>query len=196
MSHTHWWFIHISINISGIPNQHSPLKARLPPGMNKTSWSVINLLPEKQKSPPSALSWLAVCMNKTFQIMAKCLLAIAVMIAELALWLSDKITIPQIHGMPGNITHHILYKLDVRNVKKQTSLGQDRDFMPTRHSVLELFGILKVFGILLYLLVQSIFRDMLRWNYTHARCDDTGCYFSLVPPKKYGKPRLGESTLT
>ena len=29
-------------------------------------------------------------------------------------------------------------------------------------------------------------------------CIDTGCFFKLVPPKKlkYGKPRLGESTLT
>ena len=137
-----------SISVA-FPISTSPLKARLPPAMNKTSWSVMNLLPEKQKSPPSPLSWLAVCMNKTFQIMAKCLLAIVLMIAELALWLSDKITIPQIHGMPGNITHRILYKLDVSNMKKQTSLRQDRDFMPTRHSVLELFGILKVFGILL-----------------------------------------------
>ena len=107
-------------------------------------------------------------------------------------WLSDKITIPQIHGMPGNITHRILYKLVVRNVKKQTSLRQDRDFMPTSHSVLEHFVILKVFAILLYLHVLSIFRDMLRWNYTHARCDDTGCYFSLVPPQKsYSMENLG-----
>ena len=25
---------------------------------------------------------------------------------------------------------------------------------------------------------------------------DTGCFFDWYPPKKYGKPRLGESTLT
>ena len=26
--------------------------------------------------------------------------------------------------------------------------------------------------------------------------ENTGCFFHWYPPKKYGKPRLGESTLT
>ena len=69
----------------------------------------------------------------------------------------------------GNITHHILYELDTRNVKKPTSLREDRGFMPTRHSLVTSwksnFGIFKVFSIW-YLLLQSICRDMLWWKMT------------------------------
>ena len=49
-----------------------------------------------------------------------------------------------------------------------------------------------------YLFLSGLIVGVQHWYNMHIKGPCTGCFFNWYPPKKlkYGKPRLGESTLT
>ena len=118
MSHKRWWFSACHQYRWHSQSTFPPLTARLLPTLPwirhlRVWWTccsttpIIIVLHHHHHHP-----WKVVFMNKTFQIMWRCLLAIVLMIAKLA---PHKITIPEIHGRQYHASYFVqigLYKFE------------------------------------------------------------------------------------